>query len=230
MILTGKQRSLAIFGAGGHAREIADVAAACAGDGQDIDLLGFLVDAEFRSSSSEINGLPVLGGMEWVERHLSSVHLIVGIGAPEARFRVVNRLTQLGASFTSLVHPSATTTRWLEVGAGSVVMAGSRLTNRIRIGDHAQISQNCVISHDVTLGDYASVYSGAVLSGNVSVGEGVLVGAGAVLIQNTRVGPWSRIGAGATVLANLGANVTAVGTPARAVRERGPGWQLENGG
>ncbi len=220
------RRRVAIIGAGGHAREILDLLEACRDDGQRIEPLGFLVDPEFRPPEAEVNGWPILGGLDWIETKAKEVEIVVAVGAPELRRRLAAEARSLGARFATLVHPHATTTRRVSLGAGSVVMAGSRLTNNIRIGEHVHVTQNCSVAHDTNLGDFVSVFAGAVVSGNVRLGEGVLLGAGAVVVEKVAVGAWTRIGAGSTVLDDLPADVTAVGSPARIVRRRNLGWQL----
>lgn len=219
-------RPVVIIGAGGHAREVLDVVEACREDGQAVEPVGFLVDPEFQADQRELRGLPILGGLEWLEENSASAEVIVAVGAPELRFRLAKRARAYGARFTTAIHPAATLTRRVTIGEGSVIMAGCRLTTDLRLGRHVHLLLNSTLAHDVTLEDFVSVFAGANISGSVYLGEGALVGAGAVLVEKTRVGAWSRIGAGSTVLGPVGANVTAVGVPARVVRTREPGWHL----
>ncbi len=224
-----RHRLLAIFGTGGHARDIFDVFEACRADGQPYDFEGFLLDSGYGSETDHVIGYPVLGGLDWISAHASEVHLLIGIGAPEQRFQIAKRAVQVGASFATLVHPSATTTPRISIAHGSVVMAGTRLSSNVSIGAHSHISQNCVIGHDTSLGDFVSVFPGAILSGNVRLGEGCLVGARAVVTEKLTVGAWTRIGAGSTVISSLESNVTAVGPASKVVGRRPSGWQSSDG-
>lgn len=50
------------------------------------------------------------------------------------------------------------------------------------------------------------------------------VGTGSVLIPHAHIGEWSVIGAGTVVNKPIGANKTAVRTPARKIKSRTSGW------
>ncbi len=55
------------------------------------------------------------------------------------------------------------------------------------------------------------------------MGEGAFLGIGSVVIVGKRVGAFSVIGAGAAVTTDIPGGVTAVGVPARIVKEHGRG-------
>lgn len=105
-----------------------------------------------------------------------------------------------------------------------MVFSGCRITTGIEIGEHAHINLGCTISHDSTLGAFVTLSPGVNIAGNVAVAEGVEVGTGSILIPHVDVGAWSIIGAGSVVTGSLQANVTAVGTPAKAIKSRPNGW------
>ena len=60
---------------------------------------------------------------------------------------------------------------------------------------------------------------GAVIAGNVRLDEACFVGAGSTLIERVQVGAGTIVGAGAAVVRDLPAGVTAVGVPARVIRQ-----------
>jgi serine acetyltransferase len=84
----------------------------------------------------------------------------------------------------------------------------------------------CTVGHDAVLEDYATLAPGVHVSGHVVVEEGAYVGTGANVVERLRIGRWSVVGAGSTVLANVPANTTAVGIPARVIKTRDDGWHL----
>jgi acetyltransferase-like isoleucine patch superfamily enzyme len=45
------------------------------------------------------------------------------------------------------------------------------------------------------------------------------------LIPQAHVGEWSIVGAGAVVTKELPSNITAVGAPAKVIKQRDAGWQ-----
>jgi acetyltransferase-like isoleucine patch superfamily enzyme len=110
------------------------------------------------------------------------------------------------------------------MGPGTVICAGCLITTDIRIGAHVHINIGSTVGHDAVLHDFATVNPGVSLSGNVTLHEGVEMGTGSVVIPHCEIGSWSTIGAGAVVARSLLANITAVGAPAKAIRERPAGW------
>ena len=80
-----------------------------------------------------------------------------------------------------------------------------------------QVNLACTIGHDAVLSEDVTLAPGVNISGNVFVGEGCDLGTGAKVIQGRTLGEWSVIGAGAVVSADLPANCTAVGVPARSM-------------
>lgn len=190
------------------------------------DLLGFVVDPEYGTPGTIVNGRPVLGGFDWLETNASRVEAICAVGAPEVRRRLVLRARAAKVRFCSVVHPSVIRSRWVDIGVGAVVSAGCILTNRITIGNHVQINIACTITHNGEIGDFTTLSPGVRLSGNVSVGEGSFLGTGVCVIEKRQIGGWSVVGAGSTVISDIPANSTAVGVPARVIKDREDGWHL----
>lgn len=215
-----------ILGAGGFAREVLDVFDACNDQvPRTWEVLGFVseVPADWGTTRNDV---PVLGGFEWFAGTPGrrDVRVVCGIGSPAVRRRVVARADELGLSFVTVVHPRATLTRWIELGAGTVVTAGVVLTNQIRVGRHVHLNLNATVGHDAVLGDFVTVAPGVHVSGNVEIGDGCDIGTGAAIVQKLAIGEWSVVGAGAVVNRDLPPNVTAVGVPARVIKQRPDGW------
>ncbi|MBR0542693.1 MAG: serine O-acetyltransferase [Clostridia bacterium] len=86
-----------------------------------------------------------------------------------------------------------------------------------------------VIGETTEIGDDVTIYQGATLGGtgkdvgkrHPTIGNGVMVGAGAKVLGPFTVGDNSNIAAGAVVLEEIPPNCTAVGVPARVVRQNG---------
>jgi serine O-acetyltransferase len=84
--------------------------------------------------------------------------------------------------------------------------------NGIVVHPDARIGVNCLIFQQVTIGTGAR-------RGVPDIGGHVDIGAGARILGPVRIGAHARIGANAVVLADVAAGATAVGIPARHVRE-----------
>ena len=103
------------------------------------------------------------------------------------------------------IHPGATIGRGLFIDHGSGVV----------IGETTIIGDNCTIYQGVTLGGTGKQTG----KRHPTLGNGVMVGAGAKVLGPVEIGDNSKIAAGAVVLANIPENSTAVGIPARVVRQ-----------
>ncbi|MDP1025587.1 serine acetyltransferase [Sphingomonas sp. KR1UV-12] len=85
--------------------------------------------------------------------------------------------------------------------------------NGIVIHPAAEIGVNCLLMQQVTIG--------ATERGVPRLGGHVDIGAGARIIGPVTIGDHARIGANAVVTTDIPAGATAVGIPARVVRQRG---------
>ena len=207
---------VAVYGVGGMGREVAETVRAAAAAGQDWSVLGFLDDSP-ASQGARVLDLPVLGPGEWIADH-PQVKLVLGIGHPWTRHRVVNEALALGGEWVSIIHPQVVVAPSASVGEGSVVFAGCVLSARSRLGRFSYLNYNAVVSHDAVVGDFAWIMSQVALSGNVRVGEGAFVGVGASTRQGVSIGEWTIIGAGAAVVRDIPPFCVAVGVPAKPIR------------
>jgi sugar O-acyltransferase (sialic acid O-acetyltransferase NeuD family) len=219
-------KTIAIFGAGGFAREVLMVLRDLIRSGAEWDVAGFL-DDDPRSKGRVLDGVPVLGGREWLSERRGHVYVVLGIGSPVVKRRIAESLRDMVAGYPVLIHPSVVRSEYIDLEEGVVITAGNILTSQIRIGAFTTVNLACTIGHDTTLGDFVTVSPGVNVSGNVKLGEGCDVGTGSKLIQGVTVGEWTVIGAGAVVSRDLPANCTAVGIPARVIKERPAEWYQE---
>ena len=217
-------KRVVIIGAGGLAREVADIFAACNQVKQEYQIAGF-IDENPASHGKELNGFPVLGDLTWFDGiDRTEVWAITGIGNPASRRNVLGKAQERGLRFCNVIHPTAVVTPFVSYGVGIVITAGCVLTNQIVIGDHVYLNLDSTVGHDATIDDFCNINPGVHISGNVHLGTGCDIGTGAAIIQGVSVGEWSVIGAGAVVTSNLPANVTAIGVPARVIKTREDRW------
>lgn len=102
---------------------------------------------------------------------------------------------------------------------------GAEIGRRIFI-DHGT---GVVIGETTVIGDDCTIYQGVTLGGtgkdhgkrHPTIGNNVLIGAGAKVLGPMKIGDNSNVAAGAVVLSEIPANSTAVGVPARVVKQNG---------
>ncbi|RLS56497.1 MAG: acetyltransferase [Planctomycetota bacterium] len=201
---------LLIWGAGGHAKVVADVARASGWE-----VRGFLDDTPSRTGGV-FYGSPLMGPSSVLFRAEAeqTVAVFVAIGCNAVRARCVIAAQDAGYSVPVLIHPSAIVSETVEMGAGTIVMAGSVVQADTRMGRGGIINTGASVDHDGQLGEFVHVAPGARLTGEVVVGDQTLIGAGAVVIPRCRIGRMCIVGAGAVVVTDVLDGMTVVGVPA----------------
>ena len=199
-------KTIAIVGAGGNARELADILRAL----PEFQVLGFLADRKGQYDS------PLLGGFSWPAANAVDA-LAMGIGDPVRRLRVGQTLAARypNIEWPAIVHPTAYVGSGVRLERGVVICVGAIATTNIEIGEFSQLNFGCTVGHEARIGPGCLINPGANISGGVRLGCSVLVGTGAQVLQYVAVGDGARIGAGAVVTHDVPAHVTAVGVPAR---------------
>lgn len=209
---------IAIYGAGGFAREVAWLAESLNDSTKKNQVVCF-VDDDVANHGKVLNSIPIMS-LEKAHQTFPDAKIVSGIGAPRVREVVMGKAAATGFEFATLIHPRVECSQWIEYGEGIVICAGNILTTNITLGNHVQINLDCTIGHDVVMGDYTTLAPGVHVSGWVHFGKRVYVGTGAVIINGTAerpltIGDDAVIGAGACVTKSIPAGVTAVGIPAK---------------
>jgi len=217
-----RAKPIVVLGAGGLAREtmwlLESVNAACGA----YRPLGYL-DDDASKHGQVLCDYPVLGGLDWIEScGEDSLCVVLGVGEPAAKYSLVRRVESRGVDFPRLIHPNVEMSKQLELADGVAIAAGNILTVRIAIGAYTWLNLDCTVGHDAQVGSYAQLNPSVNISGNVTVGDGVELGTGAIVIPGVTVGDGAVVGAAACVVRDLPANVTAVGVPARPIKELAP--------
>lgn len=208
-----------VIGAGGHAKVVISTLRE-----SDHEVVGAF-DDDPRKAGTAIMGVPVLGPTEMIERY-GVVGVISALGDNLLRKSLVESLGDR-VIWRTAIHPRAYVHESVRPGEGTVVFAGAVIQPECRIGVHSIVNTGAIIDHDCRIGDYTHVAPGAHIAGGVDLEVGVFVGVGASIIQGLTIGAWSIIGGGAAVISPVPAGVTAVGVPARIIRQE-PRTKIRN--
>ena len=196
------KNKLIIIGASGHGRVVADIAR----------LNGYndVVFLDNDKSLTSCAGYPVLGP-DTMARELEG-NIFVAVGNPEARKRLMDRYAD--RTFPILIHPSAVVAENVQIGSGSVIMAGAVVNPGAKIGRGVIINTSSSIDHDCIIGDFVHVAVGSHLSGTVEVGDLTWIGTGATVLNNLNICGGCTIGAGAVVIREITDAGVYIGIPA----------------
>lgn len=217
-----ESRDIVIVGAGGLGREVLWMLGEQNAAVHDVNgrawhprILGF-IDDDIERHDRQVSGFSVLGRSDWLNDH-PEVLVVVAVGIPAVRRRVVEILRQKDVQFGSCVSSRAIVGAGSHVGEGSIVLPGAVVTVDVQLGSFALLNPTTSVSHDCIVGDFTSLGPGVSLAGNVRIGSACDIGTNASAIPGVTVGDSTIVGAGACVVRDLPDNVTAVGVPAKVV-------------
>lgn len=194
-------KKLVIIGASGHGKVIADIATL-----NGYEDIVFLDDDENIKTCA---GFPVVGRV--ADGVVMTGDKIVAIGNAETRERIQGKLDNV----VTLIHPNAVISRRVQIGRGSVIMAGAVINSDSVVGNGVIINTGASLDHDCVIEDFAHVSVGAHIAGTVRVGRRAWIGAGAVVINNLNICGDCMIGAGAVVVRDISEPGTYIGLPAK---------------
>ncbi|HDS1758574.1 MULTISPECIES: acetyltransferase [unclassified Pseudomonas] len=200
---------LAILGASGHGKVVADTAELCGWS--DISFFDDIWPKRLSTGSWEVVGT----GDDLLKRLSEFDGVVVAIGNNKIRERKISELFSHNAALATLIHPSASVSRYADVGVGTVIFAGAVLHAGATVGVGCILNTGCSVDHDCCLANAVHISPGARLAGDVRVGARSWVGIGSSVRQMITLGEDVVVGVGAAVVADVMAGITVIGVPAR---------------
>ncbi len=203
-------KRLAIIGASGHGKVVADIARAS----DIIDIVFY--DDQYKELKKHY-GCRVVGSVEDALVDATKYYdaAVVAIGKSSIRAAVQQRIERLAPP---LIHPTATVSASSKIGAGTVVMPHAVISADVAIGKGVIINSSAIVEHDCKIGDFAHICPNAALAGGVIVGDHSWIGISSSVIQLISIGRNVTVGAGSVVVSNITDGLTVVGSPATAVK------------
>jgi sugar O-acyltransferase (sialic acid O-acetyltransferase NeuD family) len=203
-------KKLAIVGAGGHGRVVADIARTSGWNN-----ISFYDDLNAEKNNA---ACPILGNFNTLLLTLGEYDgVIVAIGNAESRWSKQTALSKAGAKIVTLIHPFSSVSEHASLGAGTVVMPGAVINVGTKVGEACIINTGATVDHDCEIGYAAHICPGANLAGSVSVGSFSWLGIGSSVCQGIRIGSRVLLGAGTVVIKDVEDDSKMVGNPARLI-------------
>lgn len=195
-----------IVGAGGFGKEVLSTILQCDKIKKEFDIIGFVDDNPTLKNSS-INGIPVLGNIDWLlHSDLFPIGCCVAIGDPKIRKKIILELENHDAIFPKIIHPSVLIPEFSSIAEGTIIQNGTIISTNIQIGKHVYINFNSTIGHDCKIENFVIISPGCNISGELVIEEGVFFGSGVVTRDKIKIGSWSHIGAGSIISKNIPKN------------------------
>ncbi|SMB88641.1 sugar O-acyltransferase, sialic acid O-acetyltransferase NeuD family [Desulfonispora thiosulfatigenes DSM 11270] len=199
---------LIIIGASGHGKVVADIAIKM----NKWQSIAFLDDDESIKTSM---GLVVIGKTADAFTYKDNADFFVAIGTNDTRERLQEKLIDEGLNVVTLIHPSVIIGIDVEIGIGTVIMAGVVINSSSRIGKGCIINTSSSLDHDNIIEDYVHISPGVNLAGTVKVGKGSWIGIGSTVSNNVNICNGCKVGAGAVLVKDITEPGTYVGVPVR---------------
>ena len=161
-----------------------------------------------------IHGYKVIGGIEQLSEIDNEADYIIAIANNRIRKKIAE---QYDLNYVNIIHPNTSISRLSKIGIGNIIMPNSTIDPEVVIENHVIINKNNSLGHSAIMENYTQAAPGCKLTGLVK--EGSFIGLGGIILTGAIVGSWSTIGAGAVVIKDIPDHATAVGVPAKIIKE-----------
>lgn len=198
-----------LFGGSGHGKVVADILISSH------VTVAMILDDE--PTQNHLLDIPMVASAEYYAS--SADRFIIAIGNNRIRQKVVKNNH---FSYFKAIAPTASCSKFAEIGEGTVVMPQAVVNAGTTIGKHCILNSASVVEHDCVVGDYVHISPNAAVAGHVTIGEGTQIGIGASVIQCLNIGKWVTIGAGAVIIKDVPDYAVVVGNPGRMIKFNEP--------
>lgn len=208
-----------IIGAKGFAKEILQVVSVDMNiDDQDIV---FFDNVSTDLPERIYNRFRILKSFEEVKFYLNEVKdksFVLGLGNPLYRDKLYKQIIDIGGVPIVSVSKNAEIGSFdVEIGKGTSIMSGARISNSIALGKGCLIYYNTIITHDCKIGDFVEMAPNSIVLGRCKIGNHAMLGTGSIILPDVTIGNNVTVGAGTIVLKDVPDNCTIVGVPGKII-------------
>jgi sugar O-acyltransferase (sialic acid O-acetyltransferase NeuD family) len=211
------EKKICIIGAGGFAKEaLCCLIDEMASSNRNMEEIACFMVNDVDYSEQKIMGIDVIPQSTFDP---SIYNVVIAIADPLSRKRVAETLPST-TTYTTIIHPSAVISKWVEIGVGSIITAGTILTCNINIGKHAHLNLHTTVGHDCVIGDFFTTAPATNISGNCSFGNCVYFGTNAAVRQGVRIVDNVTIGMGGVVVKDITEEGVYIGNPLKKLEKK----------
>lgn len=186
------------------------------------EILGY-VDISPSSEAVRVGGkeYPYLGTDEELLGRQEETDVVISAGNSSLRRKIAEVLEQNPyLKFPNLILQNTNICSDIRMGKGNIISMDCRVSTNVSIGDFVFLNMGAAVCHDSVLSDYVTLSPDVRLAGNVTVGAGSELGMGTKVMQGVCIGAGTVTGGGSMVIRDLPDGCTAVGVPAKVIKQR----------
>lgn len=208
-------KKLGIYGSGGLGREVLELAKIINSENNRWDEIIFIDD--FRSET-QFKSLSVFSYDKMKERFTpADIEIVIGIGEPEARRVLAEKILHDGYELATLIHPNVHIPESTKIGCGSVICSSVFVSCEVAIGQNVYIIPHVNVGHETIIDDNSVIAGFANIAGSCCIGKNTFIGMSSCVKEKTNIGNDSVVGMGSVVAYDIPPGVIALGNPARSI-------------
>lgn len=208
--------NLLIYGAGGLAKEVYDLAKRNYPDKwNNILFVDDYAEEGVKSFGKTVKFSTILAELKNGQKQYEG---IVAVGEPRDRELLTQRFADAGISITNIIDRTARISPTVKLGTGVIICEYVSIHAFADVGSGVLIQPGAIIGHDIIIGDYSVMGTYSAPGGECVFGKNTYVGMNATIKEKLTVGNNAIIGMGAVVFRDVEENTVVVGNPARVTK------------
>jgi len=186
---------------------------------KELECVGFIND---RDGVTEIEGFPILGGIEDIPRLLEEdyyfINTIFKIDGQKERVDFFHKMNIPDERLVTFIHPMAYVAPNVKFGPGCVVMPNASISPGTEFGKSCRIMVGCTIGHNNKVGNFCFFAANSCTGSFLNIGEGVTISLNSCVREFLTIENYATIAMGAVVLKNVAEKEIWAGNPAKFLR------------
>ena len=208
--------NLLIYGAGGLAKEVYDLAKRNYPDKwNNILFVDDYAEEGVKSFGKTVKFSTILAELKNGQKQYEG---IVAVGEPRDRELLTQRFADAGISITNIIDRTARISPTVKLGTGVIICEFVSIHAFSDIGSGVLIQPGAIIGHDTIIGDYSVMGTYSAPGGECVFGKNSYVGMNATIKEKLMIGDNAIIGMGAAVFRDVDKDTVVVGNPARVTK------------